>query len=191
MYIIIYSIFCVAGAAAGAVATPLPLPARSAEHVETIQFYVLHAPTPPLVLGRPWFDKHDPHISWSSGQILGWSVACHANRLRPALSPSSGTKPSVPPPSLAGIPAAYHDLTPVFSKESALFFSSPSPSVRLRNRPPPGGPSTRGATLQPVSPREGGDAQLYHRIRGLRHHTAILLPRCCRGFSSCPRRTAA
>ena len=92
----------------------------SGNHIETIQFYVLHAPTAPLVLGRPWLDKHDPHISWSSGQILGWSVACHANYLRSALSPSSGTKPSVPPPSLVGIPCAYHNLAPVFCKESAL-----------------------------------------------------------------------
>ena len=92
----------------------------SGNHVETIQFFVLHAPTAPLVLGRPWLDKHDPHISWSSGRILGWSTACHANCLRSALSPSSGTKPPVSPPSLAGIPTAYHDLTPVFSKESAL-----------------------------------------------------------------------
>ena len=86
----------------------------------TSPLYVLHAPTAPLVLGRPWLDKHDPHISWSSGRILGWSIACHANCLRSALSPSSGTKPSVPPPSIAGIPSAYHDLAPVFCKESAL-----------------------------------------------------------------------
>ena len=92
----------------------------SGNHVETIQFFVLHAPTAPLVLGRPWLDKHDPHISWSSGRILGWSTACHANCLRSALAPSSGTKPPPSPPSLAGIPTAYHDLAPVFSKESAL-----------------------------------------------------------------------
>ena len=54
----------------------------SGNHVETIQFFVLHAPTAPLVLGRPWLDKHDPHVSWSTGRILDWSVACHANCLR-------------------------------------------------------------------------------------------------------------
>ena len=99
--------------------SPLSL-TLSGNHVETIQFYVVHAPTAPLVLGRPWLDKHDPHVSWSSGRILGWSVACHSNCLCSALSPSSGTKPSLPPPSLSGIPPAYHDLAPVFCKESAL-----------------------------------------------------------------------
>ena len=46
--------------------SPLSL-TLSGNHVETIQFYVLHAPTAPLVLGRPWLNKHDPHVSWSSG----------------------------------------------------------------------------------------------------------------------------
>ena len=92
----------------------------SGNHVETIQFLVLHAPTAPLVLGRPWLDKHDPHVSWSTGRILGWSVACHANCLRSASSPPSGAKPSLSPPVLTGIPPSYHDLAPVFSKESAL-----------------------------------------------------------------------
>ena len=92
----------------------------SGNHVETIQFIVLYAPTAPLVLGRPWLDKHDPHVSWSSGRILGWSVACHADCLRSASSPPSGAKPTLSPPVLTGIPPAYHDLTPVFSKESAL-----------------------------------------------------------------------
>ena len=54
----------------------------SGNHVESIQFYVLHAPTAPLVLGHPWLDKHDPHVSWSTGRILGWSVACQLPALR-------------------------------------------------------------------------------------------------------------
>ena len=92
----------------------------SGNHVETIQFFVLHAPTAPLVLGRPWLDKHDLHISWSTGRILCWSVACHANCLRSASSPPSGAKPALSPPVLTGIPPVYHDLAPVFNKVSAL-----------------------------------------------------------------------
>ena len=65
---------------------------------------------------------HDPHISWPSGRILGWSEACHANCLCSAHSLSSGTKPSLSPPVLTGVPPVYHDLAPVFSKESALSF---------------------------------------------------------------------
>ena len=48
----------------------------SGNHIETIQLLVIHAPMAPLVLGRPWLNKHDPKMNWSSGRILGWSAAC-------------------------------------------------------------------------------------------------------------------
>ena len=92
----------------------------SGNHSERIRFMVLHAPTAPLVLGRPWFERHEPHISWASGQVLGWSVACHANCLRSAASPPSVPNSVPSPPDLAGVPSCYHDLAGVFSKESAL-----------------------------------------------------------------------
>ena len=43
-----------------------------------------------------------------------------ANCLHSALSPPSGTRTPIPPPSLTGIPSSHHDLAPVFSKESTL-----------------------------------------------------------------------
>ena len=92
----------------------------SGNHVESIQFYVFYSPMAPFVFGCPLLDMHDTHISWPSGQILGWSEACHANCLCSAPSPCSGTKPSLSPPVLTGDPPVYHDLAPVFSKESAL-----------------------------------------------------------------------
>ena len=124
--------------------TPLSL-TLSGNHVETIQLFVIHAPTAPLILGRPWLDKHDPHVFWSIGRILGWSVACHANCLRSASSPFSETKPSLPEPVLTGIPSAYHDLAPVFSKESALSLPPHRPydcAIDLL----PGAPSSRGGS---------------------------------------------
>uniref|UniRef100_A0A674NAP1 CCHC-type domain-containing protein n=1 Tax=Takifugu rubripes TaxID=31033 RepID=A0A674NAP1_TAKRU len=93
---------------------------RSLSPPESTRFLVLHAPTAPLVLGRPWLERHDPHISWASGRILGWSVACHANCLRSAPSPSSNPRPALTPPDLTGVPPIYHDLAPVFSKDNAL-----------------------------------------------------------------------
>ena len=57
---------------------------------------VLHVPTAPLVLGRPWLNVYDPQVSWSTGRILGWSEACHATCLRSAPSPSSGARPRTP-----------------------------------------------------------------------------------------------
>uniref|UniRef100_A0A674NB00 CCHC-type domain-containing protein n=1 Tax=Takifugu rubripes TaxID=31033 RepID=A0A674NB00_TAKRU len=92
----------------------------SGNHIESTPFLVLHAPTAPLVLGRPWLERHDPHISWASGRILGWSVACHANCLRSAPSPSSNPRPALTPPDLTGVPPIYNDLAPVFSKDNAL-----------------------------------------------------------------------
>ena len=92
----------------------------SGNHSETIRFFVLHAPTAPLVLGRPWLERHEPHISWASGRILGWSTACHATCLRSALSPSSRPKPMSSPPDITGVPPVYHDLALVFSKDKAL-----------------------------------------------------------------------
>ena len=47
-------------------------------------------------------------------------MACHADCLRSASFPPSGAKPSLSPPVLTGIPPSYHDLAPVFSKESTL-----------------------------------------------------------------------
>ena len=47
----------------------------SGNHIETIQLLMIHAPTAPLVLGRSWLEAHEPHVSWSTGRILGWSVA--------------------------------------------------------------------------------------------------------------------
>ena len=92
----------------------------SGNHTESIRFYVLHAPTAPLVLGRPWLERHEPHISWASGQILGWSTACHAVCLRSALSPSCGSRPKPSPPEISDVPPVYHDLALVFDKDQAL-----------------------------------------------------------------------
>ena len=92
----------------------------SGNHVENFQFFVLHGPTAPLVLGRPWLNLHDPHVSWSTGRILGWSKVCHATRLRSAPSPPSGARPTHSPPDLSAVPSVYHNLARVFSKDQAL-----------------------------------------------------------------------
>ena len=92
----------------------------SGNYIENIQFFVLHAPTAPLVLGRPWLNLHDPHVSWSTGRILGWSEACHATCFRSAPSLPSRTRPTHSPPDLSGIPSVYHNLALMFSKDQAL-----------------------------------------------------------------------
>ena len=99
--------------------TPLTL-TISGNHVESVRFMVLHSSSSSLVLGRPWLEKHNPHISWSSGKILAWGVSCFANCLHSAQSPTSVHQGSLDPPNLTGVPPAYHDLGAVFSKSSAL-----------------------------------------------------------------------
>ena len=116
----------------------------SGNHVETICFRVLHSSSAPLVLGRPWLTQHDPHISWSSSKIRAWGEQCFKNCLRSAAAPSS-PPPRVQsdPPDLSGVPAVYHDLSHVFSKESALSLPPHRPydcSIDLL----PGAPLPRG-----------------------------------------------
>ena len=45
----------------------------SGNHHETIQFHILSSPHHPLLLGFPWLRRHNPHIDWTTGAILGWS----------------------------------------------------------------------------------------------------------------------
>ncbi|KAL4009484.1 hypothetical protein ACER0C_003336 [Sarotherodon galilaeus] len=91
------------------------------DHQEEIQFLVVSAISSPLILGYPWFRQHDPHISWSSCQILGWGPRCPRRCLlsRTQKDSKSEEAPSPEPIDLDKIPPAYHDLSEVFSKRRA------------------------------------------------------------------------
>ena len=43
----------------------------SGNHSETIRFHVFSSPDSPIVLGKPWLDLHEPHISWATTKING------------------------------------------------------------------------------------------------------------------------
>ena len=125
----------------------------SGNHTEWISFYVLHAPNAPLVLGQPWLEKHDPHISWSSGRILGWSAACHATCLCSALSLPCSPKMVSSPPDLTGVPHQYHDLASVFCKDRALSLPPHRPydcAINLL----PGAPYPKGRLYNLSSPEK-------------------------------------
>ena len=121
----------------------------SGNHSEDIRFFVIDSPNSPLVLGRPWFEVHNPHVDWRTGRVTEWSTGCHALCLHSALTPEDGAS-ALPPPEtveLSKVPAIYHDLAPVFSKESAMSLpphrpydcaidllpGAPLPSSRLYN----------------------------------------------------------
>ena len=99
--------------------SPLSL-SISGNHIETISFRILQASSAPLVLGPPWLSQHEPHISWSSGKIKAWGENCFKTCLCSAAPPSSHPRIPSEPPELTNVPAVYHDLGAVFSKESAL-----------------------------------------------------------------------
>ncbi|KAL0182069.1 hypothetical protein M9458_021444, partial [Cirrhinus mrigala] len=99
------------------------------QHSEILRFYVIHSPNHPLILGLPWLRKHNPHISWSKGEIQQWSSQCH-NLCIPS-------EPTIPVNTITyaessvevpGLPAEYHDLAITFSKRKASLLPPHQPS---------------------------------------------------------------
>ncbi|KAL0146914.1 hypothetical protein M9458_057853, partial [Cirrhinus mrigala] len=45
-------------------------------HHEKIQLLVLEGANVDIILGRPWLVKHDPILSWGTGEILKWGKGC-------------------------------------------------------------------------------------------------------------------
>ncbi|KAK3556520.1 hypothetical protein QTP70_008292 [Hemibagrus guttatus] len=45
-------------------------------HQERLAFYVTSSLANPVILGFPWLRRHDPQISWRSGELVRWSPAC-------------------------------------------------------------------------------------------------------------------
>ncbi|KAK3526426.1 hypothetical protein QTP70_025456 [Hemibagrus guttatus] len=60
-------------------------------HHERLTFYVTSSPANPVILGFPWLRRHDPQISWRTGELTRWSPACLKNCLRNPVSRSCGT----------------------------------------------------------------------------------------------------
>ena len=47
-------------------------------HTESLSFHLFNSPSHPLILGYPWLVKHNPHMDWSTGRVLGWHKDCLA-----------------------------------------------------------------------------------------------------------------
>ncbi len=92
----------------------------SGNHAVEIQFFLIHSPSVPVVLGHTWLVKHNPHIDWARRSIFAWSPFCLTQCLGAAFSPvMSCSVLQEEPVSLADVPEAYHDLRAVFSKSRA------------------------------------------------------------------------
>ncbi|KAK3538777.1 hypothetical protein QTP86_015894 [Hemibagrus guttatus] len=84
-------------------------------HYEQLAFYVTSSPANPVILGFPWLRRHDPHISWRSGELVHWSTTCLRGCLRDPISRPCRTS-SI---EAAGghLPRQYTDFQEVFSEE--------------------------------------------------------------------------
>lgn len=91
-------------------------------HHESVCFHIIHSPQLPLVLGASWLLRHNPHIDWRSGQILGWSPVCLNSCLRAAPSAPSADRDHgrEEPSDWSKVPEAYLDLKEVFNKTKEL-----------------------------------------------------------------------
>ena len=86
-------------------------------HCEEIALNLICSPEFNVVLGYPWLNRHNPHVDWVTGRILGWGPSCHATCLfvHPPFLP-----PNPPDPAeLSQVPVEYLDLQEVFSKSRA------------------------------------------------------------------------
>ena len=117
----------------------------SKDHTEALSFQLLNSPSHPLILGFPWLSKHNPHMDWSTGRILGWdrrcSVTCAASGSTSAVSHTSDVASSISLrltavprssataprpasldsdfPDLSRVPPRYLDIKEVFNKTRA------------------------------------------------------------------------
>ena len=92
------------------------------DHQEELQFLVLLEKHHTLVLGLPWFQQHDPVISWWEGRIVSWSPHCHCHCTTHSCTTTT-IKGLITAPSPA-IPPKYNDILAVFSKDRATCLSS-------------------------------------------------------------------
>lgn len=107
-------------------------------HTESLSFHLFNSPSHPLILGYPWLVKHNPHMDWSTGRVLGWHKDCLATCFPSAPAPERPlpsthvtvaltTAVSTPLqaaadsdfPDLSRVPTCYRDLKKVFNKTRA------------------------------------------------------------------------
>ncbi|KAK3569659.1 hypothetical protein QTP86_002643 [Hemibagrus guttatus] len=90
-------------------------------HYEQLAFYVTSAPANPVILGFPWLRRHDPHISWRSGELVRWSTTCLRGCLQDPISRPCRTSCVESALEAAGgqLPRQYTDFQEVFSEERA------------------------------------------------------------------------
>ena len=49
-----------------------PVELHRHDHQESMTFFLFNSSGHALILGFPWLLRHNPHIDWRSGEIMGW-----------------------------------------------------------------------------------------------------------------------
>ncbi|KAI2661165.1 Transposon Tf2-9 polyprotein [Labeo rohita] len=95
-------------------------------HKEQIKLLVLEGATVDIILGRPWLVKHNPIISWGTGEVLRWGEDCNLDCFPDLPQPVKKSIPvcvtSVESPvsnQSVEIPAMYSDYADVFCPKRA------------------------------------------------------------------------
>ncbi|KAK3520899.1 hypothetical protein QTP86_002457 [Hemibagrus guttatus] len=141
-------------------------------HHERLTFYVTSSPANPVILGFPWLRRHDPQISWRTGELTRWSPACLKNCLRNPVSRSCGTcsVEEVNTGAHGRLPQPYADFERVFSEERASRLPEHQDcdcAVDLLHFTP------QGQDLPTVTPRVQSYGGLYRGGLGSGPHPAI------------------
>ncbi|KAK3539043.1 hypothetical protein QTP86_023635 [Hemibagrus guttatus] len=99
---------------------------RGLFHHKQLAFYVTSSPANPVILGFPWLRRHDPQISWRSGELVRWSPTCLKRCLRdPVPRPCRASRVDKATPAAHGhLPHQYTDFMEVFSEERAAHLPS-------------------------------------------------------------------
>uniref|UniRef100_A0A8P4GD59 Retrotransposon gag domain-containing protein n=1 Tax=Dicentrarchus labrax TaxID=13489 RepID=A0A8P4GD59_DICLA len=110
-----------------------PVEVTIEDHHELMSFHLMHSAQHPLILGFPWLKRHNPHIDWCSGKVMGWGrpgvgagldlnkkveIGVVADLNSASVLPHTDLK--VDRPDLTSIPSCYHDLGEVFLKSKAM-----------------------------------------------------------------------
>ncbi|KAK3542186.1 hypothetical protein QTP86_016881 [Hemibagrus guttatus] len=95
-------------------------------HHEQLPFYVTSSPANAVILGFPWLRRHDPQISWRSGEMVRWSPTCLKECLRDPVSRPCRTScmERASPAARGHLPHSYMDFKEVFSEEGAACLPS-------------------------------------------------------------------
>lgn len=91
-------------------------------HRETIHFIIMSSDAAPLSLGYPWLQHHDPHISWSTKQILQWGPNCPSSCFLCRPDPTFRVPPTTPSITDNLLPP-YRDLAR-FPRQVTFFFQA-------------------------------------------------------------------